>query len=40
MYFLHTKFVGEVTDDRGFVNKSAETLMCITEMSAVHLVAL
>ena len=36
MYFLHAKFVEGVTDHRGFVNKSAETLICITEMSAVR----
>jgi hypothetical protein len=40
MYFLHAKSIGEVTGNRGFVNKSAETLLGITGMRALLLVAL
>ncbi len=40
MYFLHARSIEEVADNRGFVNKSAETLTGITGMSAMLLVAL
>ena len=39
MYFLHAKFIEEVADNPGFVNKSPETLIGITGMSALTLVA-
>ena len=40
MYFLHATSVEKITENRGLAVKSAETLIGITEMSAVHLVAL
>lgn len=39
MYFLHARFEEEAAYDHDFVNKSAETSICITEMRLVHPVA-
>jgi hypothetical protein len=40
MYFLHANLLQEAADNRDCVNKSAETLIGITGMSAAPLVAL
>ena len=40
MYFLHAESVKKITVNRRVADKSAETLIGVTEMSAVHIVAL